>query len=257
MPDTQDERPLRRRAPGRTRTRRYQVKARSAEDQEQLRQRFIDVGRQLLNESYDGQVSLRQIARIVGYSPSALYRYFPTKAALVYAVREDHLRLSTEFAQQEVAAVTDPLARFCVGFEAMVAFWAGHPLDFLRLFSYRLQDGDPTNLSMSDSSITAAARSFKQELVSDLFRSRGVEPATDLLKLLTDSAMVASHGVISVPLGSPSMKYCSPGQLARSVVASMTAGWLAFIAAHGPTPPGQPASAEDYLRFCAGVGRPA
>lgn len=257
MSESQDERPLRRRAAGRTRTRRYQVKARSAEDQEQLRQRFIDVGRHLLNESPDGQVSLRQIARVAGYSPSALYRYFPTKAALVYAVREDQLRLSTEFAQEEIAAVTDPLARFCVGFEAMVAFWAGHKLDFMRLFSYRQPGSEPAGPSMSDSSITAAARILKQELVLDLFRARGVEPAADLLKLLTESAMVASHGVISVPLGSPSMRYCSPGQLARSVVASMTAGWLAFIAAHGPTAPGRPASAEDYLRFCAGVGRAA
>lgn len=257
MLHSQDERPARRRTAGRTRTRRYQVKARSAEDQEQLRQRFIDVGRQLLNESPDGQVSLRQIARVSGYSPSALYRYFPTKAALVYAVREDHLRLSTEFARAEVAAVSDPLARFCVGFEAMVAFWAGHPLDFLRLFSYRVPGSEPAGPTLSDSSITAAARSFKQGLVFDLFLSRGVEPANDLLQLLTDSAMVASHGVISVPLGSPSMKYCSPGELARSVVASLTAGWLAFIAAHGTTPPGQAASADDYLRFCAGVGRPA
>lgn len=257
MSESQDDRLLRRRAAGRMRTRRYQAKARSVEDQEQLRQRFIDVGRQLLNESPDGQVSLRQIARMAGYSPSALYRYFPTKAALVYAVREEHLRLSTEFAQGAVATVTDPLARFCVGFEAMVAFWAGHTTDFIRLFSYRPPGSETAGPSMSDSSITTAARSFKQELVLELFRARGVEPAVDLLKLLTDSAMVASHGVISVPLGSPSMKYCSTGQLARSVVASMTAGWLAFIAAHGPTPPGQVASAEDYLRFCAGVGRPA
>jgi len=257
MPEKQDETSSRRRAAGRTRSRRYQPKARSADDQQQLRQRFIDVGRQLLNESADGQVSLRQIARIVGYSPSALYRYFPTKAALVYAVREDHLRLSTEFAQAEVVAVNDPLSRLCTAFEAMVAFWTRHPLDFLRLFHYRMPGAEEAGPKLSDSSITLAARHFKQVLVEDFFRARGVEPTPDLLKLLTESLMVASHGVISVPLGSPSWKYSPAPDLARSVVASVAAGWLAFITAHGPTPPGRPVGTEDYLRFCARVGRQA
>lgn len=249
MPDTQDERPSRRRAAGRTRTRRYQVKARSAEDQEQLRRRFIDVGRHLLNESPDGQVSLRQIARIAGYSPSALYRYFPTKAALVYAVREDHLRLCTEFARHQVRPVTDPLIRLCVAFEAMVAFWASHPLDFMRLFSYRLPGSEEAGPPMSDSSITAAAREFKLGLIEDLFRARLVEPAPDLLKLLTDSMMVATHGVISIPLGSPSWRYSATADVARVVVSSMVSNWLDFMADHGSTAPGRPANAQDYLRF--------
>ena len=106
----------------------------------------------MLNESADGQVSLRQIARAAGYSPSALYRYFPTKAALVYAVREDHLRLSTEFAQAEVVAVNDPLSRLCTAFEAMVAFWA-----HLRACSGMTQPGDQSHAAAACSRAVACA----------------------------------------------------------------------------------------------------
>lgn len=237
------------------RTRRFQAKARSAGDQHQLRQRFIEHGRQLLNTAPDGEVSLRQIARQAGYSPSALYRYFPTKAALVYAVREDHLRLSTQHARELAEAEADPHTRLCVGFEAMVDFWHRHPQDFQRLFNYCPAPPEGSGLRMAESDVSTEARRLKEELVEGLFSAHRVELSADLRKLLTDSMMVASHGVISVPMGSPSLSYWSPPQLASSVIKSLSAGWLAFIRDHGPTRPGQPAAAVDYLRFCERIGR--
>lgn len=244
----------------RVRRRRFQSKARSADDQLQLRNRFIEVGKALLADAGDGHVSLREIARIAGYSSSALYRYFPTKADLVYAVREDHLRLSTEHAQRRVQSLPDPTVRLCAAFESTIEFWLQHPVEFRCVYNYRPPPSESNGKRLAESSITIAARRFFEDVVEGFLRHQGLDPAPDLVKLLTDTLVVATHGVVSIPMCSPSFAYSEAMDMGRSVTRAFTQAWRGLAARHLAQGRSPVTTAEDYRRYLsqgASLAQPA
>ncbi len=214
------------------RSRKFQHKAKSLEDQFQLRQKFIDSGKQLISRAPESDVSLRQVAELTGYAPSAIYKYFPTKVDLVYAIKEEFLQLSVQHAKRRIETETDPAKRLSLGFEAMVEFWVLTPGQFRCVYSYR-DKPSPTAIRLApllaDSSITIAARAFSESLVAEFFRHHGVVPDAELLRLLTDAIVVASHGVVSIPLGSPSFSYCPPEEMARTVVRGIVRSWASYV----------------------------
>jgi AcrR family transcriptional regulator len=64
------------------------------------RARLYDIALRLIAERGYDATTLRDIAREAGVSPGLLYRYFPSKQAVVLALYDD---LSAEFARQTVA----------------------------------------------------------------------------------------------------------------------------------------------------------
>ena len=55
-----------------------------------LRRALIKKGMERLRKGAVDELSLREIARSVGVSATAVYRHFPDKAALLSALRQDH-----------------------------------------------------------------------------------------------------------------------------------------------------------------------
>lgn len=239
------------------RTRKFQTKAKTLDGQTQLRQRFIDAGKALLKDSPEGEPSLRKVAEITGYSPSALYRYFATKADLMYAIREEHLDRSVAYARERIEGEANATQRLRLGFEALVRFWVDNPEDFRHVYSYRArgEDADPARPTLHDKSSIQAARGFSVSLVRGFFQHHGLEPDEALLNQLTDAIIVATHGVIAIPLGSPSMRYSPSEVMARTTVQAFIASWtgfIDFIKAHRLTR--QP-TAEQFLAYLDTVAR--
>jgi AcrR family transcriptional regulator len=212
------------------RARRFQRKAKSADDQAQLRERFIEIGKSIVAEHPEAEVSLRRVAELAGYAPSALYKYFPTKADLVYAIKEDFLLKSTRYAETRISKLKEPAQRLCVAFESIVEFWSESPGQFRCVYSFRDKPTPETPQSalMISSPITIASRTFSTKLVTEFFEARGLTLAPDLLKLLVDAIVVASLGVVAIPIGSPSLQYSDVQLLARTVVRGMIRSWSDF-----------------------------
>lgn len=239
------------------RTRKFQNKAKTLDGQAQLRQRFIDAGKALLKDSSDSEPSLRKVAEMTGYSPSALYRYFATKADLMYAIREEHLDRSVVHARARIEGETNPTQRLRLGFEALVQFWIDNPDDFRHVYSYRAraEDDNPPKPLLHDKSSIQAARGFSVSLVRGFFQHHGIEPDDELVNQFTDAIIVATHGVVAIPLGSPSIRYCPSEVMARTTVQAFIASWsgfIEFIKAHGLTR--QP-SANQFLAYLDTVAR--
>lgn len=212
-------------------TRKFQNKAKTIDRQVQLRQRFIEAGKVALKESPDGEPSLRKIAQMEGYSPSALYRYFSSKTELMYAIREDYLIRSVKYAQQHIAEVEGASVRLRHGFEALIAFWIQNPDDFRHVYSYRStqQAVSPVNSLIRDTSTIQTARDFCVNLVLEFFLQENIDPEDELINQLTDSIVVATHGVVSIPLGSPSINYCQNEVMVRIVIQAFISSWTDFI----------------------------
>ncbi len=213
------------------RTRKFQSKAKTLDSQAQLRQRFIETGKALLKDSPGSEPSLRKIAELEGYSPSALYRYFATKAELMYAIREDYLTRSVAYAQQRIKGLNSARLRLSEGFEALILFWVENPDDFRHVYSYRSRQQEPDSVSplIRDTTTILTAREFCVALVRDFFLQQEIDPEDELVNQLTDAIVVATHGVVAIPLGSPSISYCPSATMARITIQAFVGSWGGFI----------------------------
>ena len=102
-----------------------------------IRARIIDAARTLVVENGFEQLSLRGIARRVGYSPAALYEYYDSKDAILEALCksiDEHLTQSVETAIHETD-MRHPLLR---GTMAYIEFAMQHGDDFRLLFFHNI-----------------------------------------------------------------------------------------------------------------------
>ncbi|MDE2435847.1 MAG: TetR/AcrR family transcriptional regulator [Sphingomonadales bacterium] len=106
-----------------------------------LRSALIDAGMNALESAPLEDISLRQIAREVGVSATAVYRHFPDKRALLAAVaHEGFERLGA--AQFAAAEATAPAMRFAASGRAYVRFALANPALFRLIFTYGEQFTD-------------------------------------------------------------------------------------------------------------------
>lgn len=108
-----------------------------------LRAAALSAGLQLLEDRTADDLGLREVARAVGVSATALYRHFPDKAALLRALAAEGLdRLAA--AQQAAAAAAGGGKRgFCAMGEAYVRFALDQPALFRLIFSAQAGAPDP------------------------------------------------------------------------------------------------------------------
>jgi AcrR family transcriptional regulator len=102
-------------------------------EKDEVRTRILDVARELFAAEGFTSVTMRRIADGLEYTPGALYRHFPDKAALLQAlVVADYASFSHAF--QALGRIADPLERIRRAGEAYVAFGLSHPHHYRLLF---------------------------------------------------------------------------------------------------------------------------
>lgn len=67
---------------------------------EKNRQGILDAARAIMRETGIGSLSIRTLAERVDYSPSAIYKYFDSKEAILAALREEGWQLSQAMSAQ-------------------------------------------------------------------------------------------------------------------------------------------------------------
>ncbi|MCW1428269.1 TetR/AcrR family transcriptional regulator [Novosphingobium sp. JCM 18896] len=101
-----------------------------------LRSALVEAGLKALETADPNELSLRQLAREVGVSATAVYRHFPDKHALLSALAETGLaKLFEEQSLAAAAAGGGPLGFAATG-RAYVRFAIAHPGLFRLIFSH-------------------------------------------------------------------------------------------------------------------------
>lgn len=126
---------------------------RKQREAEERRHSIIQVVRQLIRQGGLGEISLRKVAELAGYSTTVVYSIFEDKATLIsQAMGEDLLALTQAMreASQSHALPTDRLRAMA---RAYVAFGLAHPDEYAFVFMQRrphapteaanVQHGDP------------------------------------------------------------------------------------------------------------------
>jgi AcrR family transcriptional regulator len=127
-----------------------------------LRAALIRAGLDLLHTRSADGVSLREIARKVGVSPTAVYRHFPNKQSLLYALCE-HAADGLYAAQAEaMAAAGGGLVGFIETGKAYIRYAIANPALFRLLMTTR----PPNEVSELDSHVSAAMRLLGDNVLS-------------------------------------------------------------------------------------------
>lgn len=90
-----------------------------------------------------GELSLRAVARDVGLTPSALYRYFDSRGALVAALSADALESAADAVSSAVDDTAAPAARLRAIFGAIRAWSHQHRSEFELIFANRDEQTRP------------------------------------------------------------------------------------------------------------------
>lgn len=144
------------------------------------RQCVLEAARTTFLEFGIDKASLRAIARRAGYTPGALYSYFPSKEALYGALLHESLgRLNAHVQAARPAACATPRDDLLASARAFFAFYRDHPRD-LDLGFYLFQGLQPRGLTPElDRALNARLRSALRP-VQDALEQLGASPAVAL-----------------------------------------------------------------------------
>lgn len=98
-----------------------------------LRAALVEAGLKALESQDIGAISLRQLARDVGVSPTAVYRHFPDKTALLAALGQAGITQMADWQQAAAQAATDADAFAATG-RAYVRWALANPALFRLVF---------------------------------------------------------------------------------------------------------------------------
>jgi len=105
----------------------------TAAEKAKLRAKIIDTARDVFIHKGVEAVTMRDIAKRVGYSATAIYLYFADKQALIQAVCDtDLLKLASEF--KKVLVIQDPVERLFALGRAYAMFALNYPNHYRMIF---------------------------------------------------------------------------------------------------------------------------
>ncbi len=153
-----------------------------------LRAALIAAGLQLLTERTADDIGLREVARAVGVSATAVYRHFPDKASLLRALAAEGLAKLAEAQRLAFDQAGGGIAGFDATGRAYVRFALDHPALFRLIFS-NPPGGDPLDSDPDD--VPEAFRLLRDNAAS--IAPPGAGP--DQVKLVALRAWTSVHGL--------------------------------------------------------------
>ncbi|WP_290646195.1 WHG domain-containing protein [Aquabacterium sp.] len=170
---------------------------RKAREAEQRRKAIIKIVRKLIRKGGLGDVSLRKVAELAGYSTTVVYSLFEDKAMLITQAMDEDLLELTKVMSTAANEHKTPLDRIRGMARAYIHFGISHPAEYAFVFmqqrphapneSARVQHGDPTEDPYA----------FGRSLWADLAQT-GMVSQTDVdIDLMTQIFWEGIHGLTS------------------------------------------------------------
>jgi AcrR family transcriptional regulator len=173
------------------------IPERRERERQELRQRILDAARELFAERGYEAVTMREIAKRIEYSATALYKHFVDKEALVRELcRHDFDALAGRFL--EVASSGDAVDRFVRAGLVYLDFAWRYPQHYRLMFMGGLPPVAPNDSERADP--THNAYVFFRELTGDLIRSGIVRPELEDPDLVAQMTWAVVHGAAALEL---------------------------------------------------------
>lgn len=215
-------------------TRRFQRRARGEAAKEALKSLIIEAARKEFAAGTLETVSIQKIANSIGYSKGTVLKYYPTKILLLLAVKEQNLETIAGRLEAIRARTADPTLRLRRVMEAYIGYWMDNPDHFRSLFSMAGTVEDrrfPDGTYFGDTEIARRSLQIFVQSVREFLQGFGAEAGSELVSRLAAALLSCAHGVISLPLGTPTMKFPHPRITGRIVIGTLVDAWSAKLQA--------------------------
>lgn len=171
------------------------LSARRERERTELQDKMVDAARTLLTGRGYAAVTMREIARRIEYSPTAIYLHFKDKDALIRELcRRDFQEMAGELAA--CAEIADPVERLTRLGERFVEFGLGQPHLYRMIFLDAPPPADDGDARDPDALVQAALRNaFAQAREGGRLRGEFSDP-----DLATQTFRAALHGAIALEL---------------------------------------------------------
>lgn len=174
-------------------------KPKTEQERKRIRTAILDAARELFIERGVEAVTMREIARRVDYSPTAIYLHFKDKESLIRELCDtDFLELADTL--QEIGRISDPLERLYQLGLGYVRFAVEHPNH------YRLMFMTPQILKNQEGSAIEAgnpeqdAYAFLRATVEEVYFSGCFRAELDDQELIAQTLWAGLHGVCSLEI---------------------------------------------------------
>jgi AcrR family transcriptional regulator len=214
--------------------RRFQSRARREADKEALKTRILDAARTELAAGTLETISIQKIADSIGYSKGTILKYYPTKILLLLAVKQQNLEAAAAKLELIRSQTKDAEHRLRKVMEAYIAYWSDNPDHFRSLYSMAGTIEDrrfPDGTYFGESEIARKSFDIFVRTVKEFLLHFGANPAPGLSQRLASALLSSAHGVIALPLGTPTMRLPDTRTTGRLVINNIVDAWCARLKA--------------------------
>lgn len=180
------------------------IPERRERERKELRQKILKAARELLVKRGYEAVTMREIAKRIEYSATALYKHFADKEALVRELcREDFAAFAQHFVA-EVATTGDPVERMARAGLVYLGFAEQYPEHYRLMFMTELPPTPPEDGEREDPARNAYV--FVRGLVDELMRSGHLRKDLTDVDLVAQTVWAGVHGAAALDLIVPKSK---------------------------------------------------
>jgi len=218
--------------------RRFQRRARQEADKQALQARILETARKEFARGTIETVSIQKIADALGYSKGTVLKYFPTKILLLLAVKQTNLQEISDRLRRVRARNPDSELRLRQVMEAYIDYWVANPDHYRSVFSMAGTIEDrryPNGVYFGDTDVAQGGVQLFVTSVKEFLADQGVHASPVLTQRLATVILSAAHGVISLPLGTPTMQWPNVRATGKLLIGSLIDSWSAKIEAARPT----------------------
>lgn len=168
-------------------------------ERQQLRTLIIDAARELFVSRGVEAVTMREIAKRIGYSATSIYLHFTDKEALLRAICDtDFLALATSL--QSVLQIQNPIERMQAFAKGYATFALSNPNHYRLMFMAEHAACDPEVSSLQQNNAEQDAYYQLKSVVNDVYESGGFRADLHDVDLIAQTVWAGMHGVCALQI---------------------------------------------------------
>jgi len=172
-------------------------KPKTALERQQLRTLIIDAARDLFVSRGPEAVTMREIAKRIGYSATSIYLHFADKEALIRAICDtDFLALANIL--KDNLSIIDPVERLLAFGWAYAQFGLNYPNHYRMMFMTEHALRDPKLSTLQQNNAEQDAYFQLKTVVNDVFLAGKFKPDLTDSELIAQTIWAGMHGVCAL-----------------------------------------------------------
>ena len=174
-------------------------KPKTEAERQQLRTLIIDAARELFVSKGVEAVTMREIAKRIGYSATSIYLHFADKEAVLRAILDvDMLALATSL--RAIMQITDPVERMQALGHGYAEFALAYPNHYRLMFMAERIPCDPDKSNLQQNNAEQDAYYQLKTVVNDAFVAGRFRVELENVDLIAQTIWAGIHGVCSLQI---------------------------------------------------------